>query len=223
MQVVNRDTQIQQRVIQELRWDTRIEATDVGVEVRDGTVTLSGTVESYAEKLAAQEAAHRVTGVLDVANEVIVKVPASHVRSDADIARAVRHALEWNVQIPSDHIRSTVADGWIALEGHVFSWRQRLDAESAIRYLSGVRGVTNKINVSPPNVDAADIRQAIETALERRAEREARRIQIDVADGKVTLTGWVRTWLEKQSILGAVGHAPGVQEVVDSLQIDPYV
>lgn len=223
MQVVNRDTQIQQRVIQELRWDTRIEATDVGVEVRDGTVTLSGTVESYAEKLAAQEAAHRVTGVLDVVNEVIVKVPASHVRSDADIARAVRHALEWNVQIPSDHIRSTVADGWITLEGHVFSWRQRLDAESAIRYLSGVRGVTNKINVSPPNVDAADIRQSIESALERRAEREARRIQIDVVDGKVTLTGWVRTWLEKQSILGAVGHAPGVQEVVDSLQIDPYV
>src|SRR5712692_11765262 len=134
--LVKRDTEIQQQVTQELTWDTRVEPADVGVEVRDGIVTLTGSVASYAEKLAAQEAAHRVRSVLDVANDILVDVPGSHVRTDADIAEAVRHSLEWSVVIPSDSIRSTVSSGWVTLEGHVYTWQQRLDAESTPRFLT---------------------------------------------------------------------------------------
>ena len=221
--LVRRDTEIQQQVMQELRWDTRVEATAVGVEVRDGIVTLSGTVTTYPQKIAAQEAAHRVAGVLDVANDLQVHLPGSIARTDADIALALRHALEWNVLVPEAQVQTTVSDGWVTLEGTVHSWRHRLDAESAVRYLTGVRGVTNRMTVSTPEVDALHVREVIETALERRAEREARRIQVDVENGVVTLTGWVRTWPEKESILGAAGHAPGIRDVVDRLQIDPYL
>jgi osmotically-inducible protein OsmY len=221
--LVKRDLEIQQQVMQELRWDTRVEASNIGVEVTDGVVTLSGTVTTYPQKIAAQESAHRVIGVLDVANDLQVHLGGGHARTDADIAQAVRHTLEWTVLVPSDNVHTTVTNGWVTLEGSVSTWRQRLDAESAVRYLTGVSGVTNKIVVAAPEVEAYQVRQAIETALERRAEREAKRIQVEVKNGVVTLTGWVRTWLEKQSILGAAGHAPGIRDVVDRLQIDPYM
>jgi len=221
--LIKRDTEVQKQVMQELTWDTRVEPAYVGVEVHDGIVTLNGMVASYAEKLAAQEAAHRVSGVLDVANDILVEVPGSHVRTDADVAEAVRHALTWSVVVPSDLIRSTVSNGSVTLEGHVFTWQQRLDAESTVRYLTGVRGVINKIVVRSSDAEARTVRLAIETALERRAEREASRIQVDVEDGTVTVTGWVRTWLEKQSIIGAAGHAPGITNVIDHLQVDPYL
>ena len=144
------DSEIQQAVLQELKWDTRVEETDVGVEVDAGVVTLTGTVSSWAKRLAAQEAAHRVAGVLDVANDIQVKMSGDLRRTDTDIAHAVRHALEWNVFVPEEHIRSTVADGWVTLEGNVDYWSQREDADEAVRRLAGVRGVTNKIEVTPP-------------------------------------------------------------------------
>jgi osmotically-inducible protein OsmY len=205
--LVKRDTEIQQQVISELKWHIRVEPSEIGVEMREGIVTLIGTVASYAEKLAAQEAAHRVAGVLDVTNDILVEVPGRHVRTDADIAHAVRRALDWSVVVPSDLIRSTVSNGWVTLEGHVVTCQQRLDAETTVRDLTGVRGVINEIVVRSADAEARNVRRAIETALERRAEREAKRIQVDVEDGTVTLTGWVRTWLEKQSIIGAAGHA----------------
>ena len=220
--MVERDSEIQAQVLQELKWDTRVEATDVGVEVHDGVVRLTGIVNSYAEKVAAQDCAHRVTGVLDVANDIDVKIPGSHHRSDMDIAQAVRWELEWNVLVPHERIRSTVSDGWVTLEGSVNTWPQRTDAENAIRYLAGVRGVTNKISVNAVELETEDVRRAILDALERRTEREARRIDVKVSDGTVALSGVVRTWLEKQAILGAVGHAPGVRRVEDHLEIDPY-
>jgi osmotically-inducible protein OsmY len=218
--LIRRDPEIQLRVMQELNWDTRVEPADVGVEVRDGIVTLTGSVASYAEKLAAQEAAHRVRGVLDVANDILVELPGRHLRSDGDIAEAVRHALNWSAVIPSDQIRTTVSGGWVTLEGHVFTWLQRLDAETTVRYLIGVRGVINKIAVRSADAEARNVRLAIETALERHAEREAKRIQVEVANGTVTLTGRVRTWHEKQSIVGAAGHAPGVVNLIDQLKVD---
>jgi osmotically-inducible protein OsmY len=221
--VVKRDAELQHHVIEELSWDTRVEPADIGVEVHDGVVTLTGTVTSYAEKLAAQEAAHRVNGVLDVANELRVQFGGKHERTDVDLAQAVRNALEWSVVVPSDLIESTVSNGWVTLEGHVFSWHQRLDAENTVRYLTGVRGVINNIVVRAADVEERNVRLAIETALERRAEREAKRIEVSVDDGVVTLTGWVRSWLEKQSVVGAVGHAPGITEVIDHLQVDPYL
>jgi osmotically-inducible protein OsmY len=221
--IVKRDSELRDQVLQELKWDTRIDEADVGVSVHDGVVTLSGTVGSYAERLAAQDAAHRVAGVRDVANEIQVRLPRSHVRTDEDIARAIRHALEWNVMVPADAINSTVANGWVTLEGFVTSWRHRVDAETAIRYLPGVKGIANKLLIRGPEVDSTSIRRAIEQALERRAEREARHLKITVDGSTVTIAGKVRNWPDLQAVLGTVEHAPGVHEVKDKLEIDPSV
>ena len=124
---VKSDAQIHQDVLRELRWDSRVDETEVGVEVDQGVVTLTGTVASYAEKLAAQEAAHRVTGVLDVANDIRVKMPGSEGRTDTEIAQAVRHALAWNVLVPETRITSTVTDGWVTLDGSVERLREPAD------------------------------------------------------------------------------------------------
>jgi osmotically-inducible protein OsmY len=146
------DAQIHQDVLRELRWDSRVEETEVGVEVDQGVVTLTGTVASYAKKLAAQDAAHRVTGVLDVANDIHVRVPGSPGRTDTEIAQVVRRALEWDVEVPHTRITSTVADGVVTLAGEVDRLSEREDAARAMRYLEGVRGITNLIVVRPPTV-----------------------------------------------------------------------
>jgi osmotically-inducible protein OsmY len=213
------DSQIQRDVLQELTWDPRVEETDVGVEVDQGVVTLTGTVGSYAKRLAAQEAAHRVQGVLDVANDVRVKLPVGEERTDTDIAQAVRRALEWDALVPHERIRSTVAQGWVTLDGTVEYWYQRDAAERAVRPLAGVRGVTDHVAVRPPAVESERVREAIEQALERRAEREAKRIQVSVREGMVTLTGTVPSWPAKQAVLGAARFTPGVRAVDDRLRI----
>ncbi|WP_218082754.1 BON domain-containing protein [Anthocerotibacter panamensis] len=219
--VKKNDAQIHQEVLQELKWDTRIGETEVGVEVDLGVVTLTGTVDSYAKKLAALESAHRVAGVLDVANDIEVKIPGSLGRTDTDIAQAVRNALEWDVLVPADNIHSTVADGWVMLEGTVNLLREQEDAEQAVRNLSGVRGVINNLVISPSPLGAIEVKEVIEGALERRADREADRILVAVHNGTVTLSGRVGSWPEKRAILGAVSHAPGVQRVEDHLRIEP--
>jgi osmotically-inducible protein OsmY len=216
------DAAIQQDVLRELQWDTRVEETEVGVEVDDGIVTLTGTVSSYAKKLAAQEAAHRVRGVRDVVNNITVKIPGVGGRTDADIARAVRQTLEWDPLVPEERISTTVSDGWVTLEGEVDRWTQREDAEHAVRHLAGVLGVTNRITVRAPHVAPATVRTAIEEALERQAEREAARIQVAIHDGTVTLSGHVRSWREKEASLAAAGHAPGVHGVEDRIRIEPW-
>lgn len=216
------DSEIQQAVLRELKWDTRVEETEVGVEVDNGVVTLTGTVGSWAKRLAAQEAAHRVAGVLDVANDIQVKVAGSAMRTDTDIARAVRDALEWNVFVPDTSIRSTVAQGWVTLEGDVEVFSERQEAERAVANLAGVRGVTNRIEVKPPKVYAFDVRTAIEQALERQADRSAGRVQLEVHDGRVSVTGVVHSWAEKRAVIGAATGTPGVRLVEDHLRIQPY-
>jgi osmotically-inducible protein OsmY len=215
------DEELKSEVLFQLGWDSRINQAEVGVTVKKGVVTLTGTAESYAKKMAAQQAAHRVVGVLDVANDIEVDVPGKLRRTDSEIAGAVRHALEWNVLVPSDKIHSTVSDGWVTIEGEVECYREREDAERAISHLPGVCGVTNKIEVCTP-VEPERLKFLIEDVLERRADREARRIKVRVDEGEVTLTGSVRSWDEKKAIMGAVSHAPGVRMVRDHLFIDPY-
>lgn len=215
------DEQIKQEVEDELRFDSRVEETEVGVTVHKAAVTLTGTVSSYAKKLAAQEAAHRVRGVLDVANDLQVKLPGSLLRTDSDIAEAVRRALEWDVLVPSERIQSTVSAGWVTLTGAVDYLREREDAERAVRYLTGVRGVYNRLVVAEQPLDRDEVRSVIEDALERRADREAARIKVGVEDNIVTLTGAVHSWAEKRAIIGAVGHTPGVALVHDHLRIEP--
>jgi osmotically-inducible protein OsmY len=213
------DSEIQLDVIRELKWDTRVKETEVGVVVDHGIVTLSGTVNSWAKRIAAKEAAHRVRGVRDVANEVEVHLPGAHGRTDAEVAGAVRHALAWDVFVPHDAITSTVTRAWVTLEGRVESWNQRDAAERAILNLVGVQGVTNKLEVAPPPALSLDVRAAIETALERRAEREACRIDGEVADGHVTLSGRVHSFREKQAVLGAAKGTAGVRVVEDLLEV----
>ena len=216
------DEEIQSEVLFQLSWDSRLKLSEVGVAVKKGVVTLTGAVNSYAKKLAAQKAAHRVPGVLDVANDIEVKVTGSLRRTDSEIARAIRHALEWDVLVPSNKIHSTVANGWVTLEGDVEFYSERADAERAVAHLPGVRGVTNEIAVCASPVESERVKSLIEDVLERRADREANRIRVSVDEGGVTLTGAVKSWDEKKAILGAVGHAHGVKMIHDHLFIDPY-
>jgi osmotically-inducible protein OsmY len=141
------DAEIQQDVLRELTWDTRVEETDVGVEVDDGVVTLSGTVSSWGKRHAAAEAAHRVRGVLDVANNIVVKLPGTPGRTDTEVARAVRNALVWDVFVPDTRIRSTVSDGVVTLDGDADTRAQAEDAERAVRNLAGVRAVMSLIEI----------------------------------------------------------------------------
>ena len=219
---IKTDAQIQQDVLKELDWDPRVEETEVGVSVQHGVVTLSGTVTSWAKRMVAQEAAHRVAGVLDVANDVVVKIPGGLGRSDTEIAHAVRNALEWDVFVPDKDIQSTVSNGWVTLTGMVETVSEREDAARAVRNLAGVRGVDNQILVRHPQVAPGRIRAAIEEALERRAEREARRIDVTVSpDGEVTLAGHVRSWAEREAVVASARYLRGVRAVHDRLHIDP--
>lgn len=214
------DAQIQQDVLRELKWDTRVDETEVGVQVKGGVVALTGIVSSWAKKIAAQEAAHRVLGVLDVANDL--EVGAAGIRTDADIALAVRRALEWDVFVPHQQITSTVSHGVVTLEGSADYWSQKDDAQLAIKNLEGVRGVINRIAVKPTAVPPQRVRTAIEDALERHAEREARRVQLDIQEGRVTVSGSVGSWTEHEAVVGAVRGTPGVRVVEDRLRIEPY-
>lgn len=216
------DTELVQGIMRELKWDSRIDWASINVKVNGGVVTLTGTVPAYAQKLAAQSAAHRVTGVLDVANDIEVKPVNQHVRTDTQIASAVRGALEWDALVPNELIQSSVSMGWVTLEGEVNFWRERGDAERAIRQLAGVVGVINKISVRKQAVNSEELREEIELALERRADREAQRLRIEVNDGAVDLFGRVHSWQERRAVVGSISHAPGVVQVRDHLRIDPY-
>jgi osmotically-inducible protein OsmY len=216
------DGDLKERVLRELKWDSRIDWASIDVAVNDAVVTLSGAAPSYAQKIAAQDAAHRVAGVLDVANDIKVRTLDRYRRTDSEIAGAVRNALEWDALVPNELIQSTVSDGWVTLEGEVEYWRERSDAEKAISRLAGVVGIVNKITIRKQKVSAKELRQEIECALERRADREAERLRIEVNDGAVDLWGRVHSWQERRAILGSISHAPGVTQVRDHLRIDPY-
>lgn len=208
-------------VLSELRWDSRLACTDISVAVDKAVATLTGVVSSYAKKSAAQEAAHRVAGILDVANDIEVKPVDPFARTDTEIAGAVRNALEWDALVPNERIASTVSDGRVTLEGEVENRREREDAERAVLRLAGVVAVINKTTVRKQRIDPGKLREQIEHALERRADREAEQLRIDIYDGAVALWGRVHSWQEKRAILGSIGHAPGVTQVVDHLRIDP--
>lgn len=216
---MTRDSRIQQDVLEELRWDTRVGETEVGVAVNAGVVVLSGTVSSWGKRIAAQEAAHRVRGVVDVANDLLVKPAGSKARTDVEIAHAVRHALEWDVAVPDERIRSTVSRGWVVLEGEVDFPHEREDAERAIRNLSGVVGISNQLEVSLRETLRHNVRQSIESALQRQTDREAKRLTISVKDGEVVVSGEARSRAEQQAILGAIRGTRGVRSVKSALLI----
>ncbi len=213
------DQEIQDHVLQELRWDDRIDAAEIGVAVEHGVVTLSGSVGSFAEREAAEEAALRVHGVHDVANDIQVKVPGHLARRDADLAEAIRIALEWRSFIPSDRIQTTVTNGVVTLYGTLDSWWQVADTEAVVGNIEGVRDVVNELVVSVPGIDAHTVQRDIEKALERRADRAARLIQVTVDHGKVTLSGTVHSPAERRAVVGAARFTHGVGDVEDDLRI----
>lgn len=216
------DWDLQQDVACELAWDTRVTPTEIGIAVKGGVVTLTGTVDSWAKARAVDEAVHRVNGVMDVVNHVTVELPGSSQRTDIEIARVVREALEWDVTVPDQQIRSTVSQGTVTLEGKVAFWSARTDAERAIERLIGVKHVVNHIDVEPDQaVDVAVARKAIEQALARHAKREARHIDLQAVAGAVTVTGLVQSWAERDAVIGALRGTRGVRQIENGLAIRP--
>jgi len=216
--IVHTDEEIQTDVLEELRWDAQVRSTDIGIAVKRGIVTLTGQVDTYAVKLAAQEAAHRIRGVKAVANDIVVHLPYSAERTDADLAAAVLNTLAWDVVIPTRELEVTVSQGWVTVKGTVDFGFQRLAAEHAIHRLAGVRGVTNSIEVKVAPVPAT-IRQDIERALVRNAETDAQTITVVVDGSKVTLKGAVHSFAERQSAERTAWSAPGVTSVNNQITI----
>jgi osmotically-inducible protein OsmY len=206
------DVDLKSDVLAELEFEPSVKVEDIGVSVKEGIVTLNGSVGSYAEKLAAARAAKRIAGVRGLAEDIVVKPPDSSRHTDSDIAAATVDAVEWMSTVPADTVKITVRDGWLSLEGAVEGWRQKSAAEEAVRNLAGVKGVTNLI-VIKPKVAALDIKGAIKAAFERHALLDARKIQVETNGGNVVLRGHVRSFRERDEAERAAWVAQGVTNV----------
>jgi osmotically-inducible protein OsmY len=212
------DATLKQDVLAELKWAPEVNAGNIGVEVIDGIVTLSGNVGSYAEKWHAEEAAQRVSGVKALAVELEVILPGSSKRSDADIARSAENTLEWLILLNKDSVNVMVEDGWITLSGEVDWDYQKQIATGAVRYLMGVRGVSDQIAIKP-KLSVGAVKFDIEAALNRRATRDGQKIIVDLKGAVVTLAGTVHSWSERALACQSAWGSPGVEKVIDNITV----
>ena len=212
------DLQLKQDIENELSWDPKVNAAQIGVSVDHGAVSLLGTVDTYAQKWAAEDATKRVSGVRTVAHDLTVKVLSEHVRSDSDIAGAVQSTLKWDVLVPNA-VTAVVRDGRVTLAGQV-DWNfEREAAERAVRYLTGVVSVSNSITLKKTEASAAQVKEKVEAALQRQATTDAKSIHVDTNGSQVTLTGHASSWQSVVDASNAAWAAHGVSQVVDKLKI----
>lgn len=212
------DTQLQQDVMAELKWEPSVNAAQIGVEVKDGVVTLTGHANSFAEKWNAERAAQRVAGVKALAIEMDVTLPGSSKRNDADIARSAENVLQWTADLPKDGVKVMVENGWITLSGEVDWEYQRQAAMRAVRNLLGVTGVSDEIAIKA-KLPLSAVKSDIEAALMRRAIDDAQNISVEVRGAEVTLRGEVHSWSERELAEHAAWSTPGVQRVVDLITV----
>ena len=209
----------------EIRWDPQLKnvATEIGVSARDGVVTLSGEVDTYSRKLAAERAAQRVAGVKVVAVDVEVRLPAAINKSDTELGKAIRNALMWNSSVNEDRIEVKVDNGWVYLDGTVEWEFERRSAKTAIEDLVGIRGITNNIRVKSHLIDEKDIKQKITAAFHRSANLDASTIRVDTTGNTVRLYGTVRSWAEKEEAEKVAWASPGVYNVENQISIDTEI
>ena len=212
------DEQIREDVLAELKWEPRVQPNEIGVTVKDCVVTLTGFVDSYTTKYAAQEATHRVRGVKAVANDIEVRLPTVAEHTDADIAAGAVRALEIDASVPIDTLDITVSKGWVTLRGEVEWQYQREEAYKVVHSLAGVKGVTNLI-VDRPRLSLHDLKQKIEEALVRSAQVDARNVTVEANNGRVTLKGTVKSWAEKAEAERQAWSAHGVIAVDNQITV----
>jgi osmotically-inducible protein OsmY len=215
---MNRNQQLQQRVMEALAWEPKVHATQIGVSVDSGLVMLSGIVHSYAEKWAAGRAAERVKGVRALMDEITVKLSHEFQRGDLEIARAAISALEWDAMVPRDRIKVIVQEGWITLDGTVDLNFQKAEAENVVANLLGVKGVTNRIEVSAL-VSPRNARREIKKALERSTKVDPKAVSVELDGNKVILSGAVKSWRERKEAERAAWAAPGISDVENKIEI----
>ena len=214
------DSEIERDVVEELKWNPDLDSTDIAVTVKDGVVTLAGFVRTYVDKTEAEVAAKRVAGVVAVANDIAVRLPATDERPDPEIARQAVASLRSQLPISAERIKVVVKNGWVTLEGTVEWHYQRNIAEAAVGYIRGVKSVTNLIGLRP-RAEPIEIKKRIEEAFRRSAEIDAKHITVEANGIEVVLKRSVRSWTEREEAERAAWAAPGVTKVEDRLAVSP--